>query len=80
MKRRPAMLTEQEAYYLRSVLGNLRSLNNWVCEEQGGVSLQSEALADNIDFLDCFITARCPDCRKAPAPGCSQCWPAEMVA
>lgn len=47
--------TEQELYYLRSILGNLRELNSFVCERQGGVSLQSEALGDNVDWLDCFI-------------------------
>jgi hypothetical protein len=68
-------LTEQEHYYLHSILRCLRDLDRRVCEEWQGVSLQSEALGENIDWLDCFIEARCPTRGK-----CDQCWPEESVA
>jgi hypothetical protein len=44
-------VTEDDLHYLRSILGNLRAVRNVV----GGLSLGGEVLADNIDWLDCFI-------------------------
>lgn len=67
---KPAPWTEQEHYYLHSILRSLQGLSQRVGEEWHGVSLQSEALGDNIDWLDCFITSRC-----AKGADCEQCWP-----
>jgi hypothetical protein len=71
----PNALTDQEHYYLHSILRSLRGLETRVCEDWQGVSLQSEALSDNIDWLDCYIEARCPT-----RGNCEQCWPKEMAA
>jgi hypothetical protein len=44
-------MSEDDLFYLRSILGHLRELRSVV----EGASLGGEALADNIDWLDCFI-------------------------
>jgi hypothetical protein len=41
----------KEEYYLRSILRQLRDVHRDVTNH----SLGSEVLADNIDWLDCFI-------------------------
>jgi hypothetical protein len=54
-------VTEHDLHYLRSILGNLRALRkaisliNDVNADLALPSLGSEVLADNIDWLDCFI-------------------------
>lgn len=49
------MLTDNDLYYLRSILGQLREVRKVVLRESEGASLVGEVLADNIDWLDCFI-------------------------
>jgi hypothetical protein len=59
------MLGEDDLYYLRSILRQLRELRRAV---KRGPSLGGEVLADNIDWLDCFIDkhTRVSDERKTP--------------
>jgi hypothetical protein len=45
------MLSENDLYYMRAILGHLRELRKIA----GGLNLGSEALADEIDWLDCYI-------------------------
>jgi hypothetical protein len=45
-------ISDQDAYYLRSILARLRAC---AAEIQDGPTLGGEVLADNIDWLDCFI-------------------------
>jgi hypothetical protein len=45
-------VSDGDLHYLRSILRNVRELYSLVATD---VSLRSEALADNIDWLDCFI-------------------------
>lgn len=45
-------LTDNDLYYLRSILGHLREVQSAMAD---GLSLGGEMLADNIDWLDCFI-------------------------
>lgn len=49
-------MAEDELHYLRSILGNLREVRKYT-ERHGrvGPSLAGELLADNIDWLDCYI-------------------------
>lgn len=49
---------EREQYYLRSILRNLQELRDLAADASPWPSLGGEVLADNIDFLDCFIDAR----------------------
>lgn len=49
---------DQDLHYLRSILGNLREFKAFTTQRQrkGNVSaLGIEVLADNVDWLDCFI-------------------------
>jgi hypothetical protein len=49
-------MTDLDLHYLRSILRQLRGLRSFL--EGGRVPMPSvagEALADNIDWLDCFI-------------------------
>jgi len=43
--------TEDDLHYLRSILRNLREFRSTLLTHNLGV----EVLADNIDWLDCFI-------------------------
>jgi hypothetical protein len=45
-------LTDHDLHYLRSILGQLRELRSSI---ECGPTLGGEVLADNIDWLDCFI-------------------------
>jgi len=45
-------VTESDLHYLRSILRQLREVRSWMKE---GPTLGGEVLADNIDWLDCFI-------------------------
>jgi hypothetical protein len=45
-------MTEHDLHYLRSILGQLRELRASI---EYGPTLGGEVLADNIDWLDCFI-------------------------
>lgn len=45
------MKRDDDLHYLRSILYLLRSLRQLV----DGASLSGEVLADNIDWLDCYI-------------------------
>ena len=50
-------VTDDELYYLRSIkrqLGELQSLTDDVMADFGP-SIGSEVLADNLNWLDCFI-------------------------
>lgn len=47
-------MTENDLHYLRSILGHLQEVRNARIVVPG-YSLGSEVLADNIDWLDCFI-------------------------
>jgi hypothetical protein len=46
-------ITESDLHYLRSILGQLREVRSAITTN--GPSLGGEVLADNIDWLDCFI-------------------------
>lgn len=48
------MITESDLHYLRSILGHLREVRSARIVVPGH-SLGGEVLADNIDWLDCFI-------------------------
>jgi hypothetical protein len=48
-------VNEQELHYLRSILGNLRELRRFADSRDDSFFLGMEVLADNIDWLDCFI-------------------------
>lgn len=50
-------LSDNDLYYLRSIKRNLDDLHEIMPEliEQGGPCLGGEVLADNRDWLDCFI-------------------------
>lgn len=56
MKRR---LTDQEIYYLRSIQKNLEQFKELADEQTSllGPSIGSEVLADNLNWLDCFVDA-----------------------
>lgn len=45
-------LSDSDLYYLRSILRHLREFRGLV----SGPSLGGEVLADNIDWLNCFIS------------------------
>jgi len=45
-------MTDDDLHYLRSILATLRSLRDVL---KPGVTLSGEVLADNIDWLDCYI-------------------------
>lgn len=45
-------VSENDLHYLRSCLGHLREFSSLI---EVGPSIGSEVLADNIDWLDCFI-------------------------
>jgi hypothetical protein len=49
-------LTDQDWYYLRSILRGLREFRD-VLPDTDALSLGGEALSDNIDWLDCFLDA-----------------------
>ena len=53
-ERRPEAqaMTEHDLYYLRSILTQLRGVR---ASLRYGPTLGGEILADNIDWLDCFI-------------------------
>lgn len=46
------MITESDLHYLRSILNQLREIRSGI---DYGPTLGGEVLADNIDWLDCFI-------------------------
>jgi len=46
-------MSDDELHYLRSILRNLREFRA-VCDGEGSM-LGHEVLADNIDWLDCFV-------------------------
>lgn len=46
-------LTKEDVYYLRSIANQMREVQKRVFEF--GPSIGSEVLADNLDYLDCFI-------------------------
>ena len=48
-------LKDNDLYYLRSILGNLREVRAYIGQFDRGPAIGSEVLADNIDWLDCFI-------------------------
>jgi hypothetical protein len=48
-------MTEHEIYYLKSCLESLRSFRALVNTVDKGFSLGDMVLADNIDWLNCFI-------------------------
>lgn len=48
-------MSEQDLYYLKSILSQLRELRKFVSSQEQVAMLGGEVLADNIDWLDCFI-------------------------
>jgi hypothetical protein len=62
-------MTEHDLFYLRSILRNLDELRQISMElvEAVGYGVANEALADNRDWLDCFI-ARFERSATAAAP------------
>ena len=50
----PAPPRDSDLYYLRSCLRHLREFSE-VTDDAGFPSIGGEALADNIDWLDCYI-------------------------
>jgi hypothetical protein len=48
-------MTEQDMHYLRSILNNLREFRVLANSTRNVSALGTEVLADNIDWLDCFI-------------------------
>lgn len=48
------MLTDNDLYYLSSIKRQLRQVQEALADT-GRFSLGGEALADNLDWLDCFI-------------------------
>jgi len=48
-------MTERDLYYLRSILGHLREVRASINRHAEGPTIGGEVLADNIDWLDCFI-------------------------
>lgn len=42
-------------YYLKSILNNLRDVRDYMQTKEATVTIGSEVLADNIDWLDCYI-------------------------
>lgn len=47
---------EDAVHYLRSILSHLRTFQQWHSQSEGPhPSLGGEALADEIDWLDCYI-------------------------
>lgn len=52
-----ARLTDSDIYYLRSILANLKEVKEAMAN-LSALGLGNEALADNIDWLDCFIVNR----------------------
>ncbi len=57
------MLTDDDLHYLRSILGNLREIRSAINDGRVRVrsNLGGEVLADNIDWLDCFIDRKQKD-------------------
>ena len=53
-------MTDQDLHYLKSVLGNLREFSTLIHKDMKphDYGLGHEILADNIDWLDCFIDKR----------------------
>jgi hypothetical protein len=49
------MLTENDLHYLRSIIGTLREVRGMAEVANLGATLGMVVLADNIDWLDCFI-------------------------
>lgn len=50
-------MNDNDLHYLRSILGNLREFRS-VIDDIPQPSIGGEVLADNIDWLDCFIDKR----------------------
>lgn len=48
-------MTDEELRYLGKVLGRLIELRDCAVDEENSLSLGNSALADEIDWLDCFI-------------------------
>jgi|SRR6266436_2063691 len=48
-------MSENDLFYLRSILGQLREFQSVILK---GPPLGGEVLADNIDWLDCFIDGK----------------------
>lgn len=59
--------TDGTLHYLRSILGQLRMLRA-IADKHGGPALPGEVLADNIDWLDCYIDRLERGRSKPPTP------------
>ena len=58
---RPRVLDNNDLHYLRSILGNLREVRTIQARQHKQIyRLGDEVLADNIDWLDCFIDKHFP--------------------
>ena len=49
------MLTDNDLHHLRSILGTLREVRQMADMANLGATLGVQVLADNMDWLDCFI-------------------------
>ena len=49
------LLTDNDLYYLRSIYSNITEFKKLVNETSFGPTLGGEILADNWNWLDCFI-------------------------
>jgi len=58
------MMSDQDLHYLKSILAQLRELRD---SRVHGPTLSGQILADNIDWLDCFIDKH--ERYKKAAPG-----------
>lgn len=58
-QRRPAadLSSSNDLHYFKSILGHMREIQDAVADS-AGLSLGNMALADNIDWLDCYIDAK----------------------
>ena len=48
-------MTPHDLHYLRSILGHLREVRDAILRSDDVLTLSCVVLADNIDWLDCFI-------------------------
>jgi hypothetical protein len=48
-------MSEKEIHYLKSILEQMRAFRTYMNTFDKGFSLSDMVLADNIDFLDCYI-------------------------
>lgn len=71
-----------DVYYLKSILAQMREIKDAV-DESAGLSLGNIVLADNIEWLDCYIDAK-ERAAARPAPtvavACERCGGDKMIS